>query len=727
MIHQADPAEQQVGPQSACTPTTATWQGSAHGGSSADHIDWTIDGDCNMTVAGGSLSQNYGYGYLPWQENGYQTKVTSLTISNSLQLKSGVDSMYYWFYGMSALKSFSAPDLNVSGISSMQRLFNYCNALENIDLHTWDTRNLQDVVYMFSDCSALVSVNLSGWDTRNITNTFCMFQEDGSLTSLDMSGWDTRNVTYMRGMFIGTSITSLNLSGWNTSKVTNMHNMFRGSSITSLDLSGWDTSNVTDASGIFGYTHLKRLRLGAGTATLASAVQEGAFPTSSYQTVYVEGAEQSATFPDGSVTYSLRHFQSNAPPAGVYSVTKPTWFGNAKRSIQYNHDDGTVGDYPRPCLDWDGTGTCTIAGDTGLTGSATRRLNWIDTDSNAYIPGDTLTQDGLLTVTPQWNPIPVPDVTDVTWPHDLGGGSRSIRATGTADLLRHDDTIPVRYTWTDATGMEQHKDVVATIDGGDWTADLTDAASLASIEAADLKGAGTKVTVTAQVKDAGGPTGLWSNGKEGNADMVAPAVTDVYATGDSTGGVAMSSDRSQAIIEPSDTITISWLDNTGNPISWPDGGGTTTTLTVTAGPGGHFSATKPLAVTGAKKVQYTLSDGINTSETFTKKITDPITAIPLTGGANQLWSKLLLILTAVMLIGATTTLRNRRNHSLRLVTTNGHTTPIPHGFTTSNHHHAANRHTMATRTTPPSPSTAPSHTKLHHTAKHTVHSPRHTK
>ncbi|WEV72029.1 BspA family leucine-rich repeat surface protein [Bifidobacterium sp. ESL0790] len=758
VIHQADPARQpQVGPQSSCTPTTERWQGSDHGGPTTDYMNWTIDADCNMTITDGILSYDYFYASspFPWsQASTYGTKVVSLTISSSLQLTSGVTDIQYWFQYMTEMKSFSAPSLNTLGISHMQGIFNQCHKLKNVDLSSWDTRNLQDVSYMFNCCYALVSVNLNSWDTSKITKTYAMFDDASSLVSLDLSGWNTSSLTNATNMFDGaSSLTTLDLSGWTTPQLTSTHGMFSGAeSLVSLDISGWDTSNVTDMRYMFEHTYLKRLRLGANTANLASEVQAEAFPASPAQTIYVDGAFETTTLPDNSTVYALKHFRSNAVPAGSYStaVTKPTWFGNAKRSIQYNHDDGTVGDYPRPCLDWDGTGTCTIAGDTGLTGSATRRLNWIDANNNAYIPGDTLTHDGTLTVTPQWNPIPVPTVDSVTWPHDLGGGSRSIRATGTASLLRHDDTIPVRYTWTDATGTEQHKDTTATVNGGNWTADLNDAPSFASIAAADLKGTGTKITVTAQVKDAGGPTGLWSDGKDGYADMVAPELSSSYANRDGAGGIAMSSNRSQAVAEPGDTVTISWLDNTDTPISWPDGGGTTTTLTVTAGPGGRFTATKPLAVTGAKKVQYVLSDGINTSEPVTKKITDPITAIPLTGGPAQVWSKLLLILLAVMLIGATTLLRNRRNHALRLVTTNGHTMPIFHNLTTNgkttsgtptrNHH--ANRHTMnhhaathqandhraaVMRASLSQASPTPSHVKLRHAAKYAAHGPRHTK
>ncbi|WEV72030.1 BspA family leucine-rich repeat surface protein [Bifidobacterium sp. ESL0790] len=631
VIHQADPAGQpQVGPQSSCTPTTATWQGSTYGGPATDHFDWTIDSACNMTITGGILSQNYSAYYFPWRGYDYSDKVVSLTV-DSLTLQPTVTSMASWFGSMTALTSFSAPNLDTSHITDMTYVFLYTQSLAT------------------------------------------------------------------------------------------------------LDLSGWDTSSVTATTFMFNGTHIKRLRLGAGTSKLAPLVQSSVFPASPAQTIYMEGAVESTSLPDGSTVYTPKHFQSNATPTGAYStaVTQPTWFGTPQSQLIYAHDDGTKGDYPHPCLSWTDTDTCTIAGDTGLTGSATRRLNWIDANHNAYIPGDTLTHTGNLTITPQWNPIPVPDVNSVTWPHDLGGGSKSIRATGTASLLRHDDTIHVRFTWTDATGTEQHQNVVATINGSNWAADLTNAPSFASIAAADQIGTGTKVTVTAQVKDAGGPTGLWSDGKDGNADMVPPSIIDMYAAPSSAGGVVMSSDRLQAVAEPGDTVTISWLDNTDTPISWPDGGSTTTTLTVTAGPGGHFSATKPIAVTGAKKVQYVLSDGINTSEPVTKKITDPITAIPFTGGPAELWSKLLLILMAAMFIGITTTLRNRRNHGLRLITTNGHTMPVPHGFTTVNHrivnHQATKHHTMATQASPSPASNRPSHAKLHHAAKHTAHGPRHTK
>ncbi|WEV71842.1 BspA family leucine-rich repeat surface protein [Bifidobacterium sp. ESL0790] len=930
-----------MGPQSSCTPTTATWQGSAYGGPTTDHIDWTINSACQMTVTGGSLSYDYYYIYFPWLENGYDSKVTSLTINN-LTLQPGVTNMYHWFSDMGALGSFSAPNLDTSNIRDLRFMFDSsshlssanlsgwktgnvysmwntfvnntalsnlnidgwdfskvtnaigmfgsCNSLNKLKMTNWktsqtsaaslstaiksapaatsvdlsnlntgnatnladlfkdsnasttiteydltgwnlpqvtdlsdlfydnstvtgikmdhwtmggssitmvgmfeqchnlssltaaglDTVNVTDMTYMFWETTSLAELDTSGWDTRNVTSMDHMFCQDSALTTLNVSGWDTSKVTNMRFMFYQDSaLTTLNVSGWNPSSLVDADSMFKGvssittldlsswttprlkvpkemfkgaSSLTTLDLSGWDTNGVTDASGMFDGTSLQRIRLGANTGKLDEQIRDSVFPNSPVKTIYAEGAAQPTTFPDGSTTYGLRHFQSNNIPFYTFTaeVTQPTWFGNAKRGIQYTHGDGTVGDYPHPCLDWTGAGTCTIANSAGLTGSANRRLSWIDGASTAHIPGDTLTQDGFLSVTPQWNPMPVPAVTTVTWPHDLAGGSKSIRATGTATDLRSDDTIPVRFTWTDNTGTEQHADAEADIDGSNWTADLTDAPSFASIKDTDKVGTGTKVTVTARVKDAGGPLGYWSTGKDGYPDMVAPAVADAYAAPAGAGGVAMSSDRSQAVAEPGDTVTISWLDNTNTPISWPDGGGTTTTLTVTAGPGGRFTATKPLAVTGAKKVQYVLSDGINTSEPVTKKITDPITAIPLTGGEAQLWSKLLLILMAMLLIGATTTLRNRRNHTLRLVTPTGHTMPIFHNLTTNgkttsgtptrNHH--ANRHTTDHHATthqsndhhsvgmganPSSASTAPSHAKLHHAAKHTAHGLRHTK
>ncbi|WEV72568.1 BspA family leucine-rich repeat surface protein [Bifidobacterium sp. ESL0790] len=917
VIHQADPAEQpQVGPQSSCTPTTTTWQGSTHGGPATDHIDWTIDGDCKMTVTGGSLSQNYYYMYLPWLENGYFSKVASLSIGN-LTLQPGVTSMYCWFGGMTALSSVSAPNLDTSHITNMQGLFDNCSNLLSVDLTGWKTGNVTTMLdmfygtalneldmngwdiskvtdtremflncnslkklkmtnwtisqasaalmaaaikmapaatnvdlshlnggnttslnglfqqsnasttiteydltgwnlphiadlgamfynnrivttikmdhwtlsdtptsmgYMFGSCTNLEKVTadsldtshvtnmgymfdncqklgmthmplLSNWDTKRVTDMSYMFSSCSSIFRFDLTSWDVRSVISMHGMFYGNhQLLSLDLSTWHTTSLTDTNCMFQNNwSLATLDLSGWDTSHVTDSTDMFDRTNLQRIRLGANTGKLNQSIRTSVFPTSPIKTIYAEGTLQPTTFPDGSTTYALPHFQSNGIPSDAFTtaVTQPTWFGVAKIGIQYTHADGTVGDYPHPCLDWTGAGTCTVARSTGLTGSPSRRLSWIDTGNTAHIPGDTLTQDGFLTVTPQWNPMPVPTVATVTWPHDMGGGSKSIRATGTATDLRSDDTIPVRFTWTDTTSTEQHTDTTATIDGSDWTADLTDTPSFASIKAADKIGTGTKVTVTARVKDAGGPLGYWSAAKDGNADMVAPGLSSSYANSNGAGGIAMSSDRSQAVAEPGDTLTISWLDDTDTPISWPDGGGTTTTLTVTAGPGGRFTATKPIAVTGAKKVQYTLSDGINTSEPVTKKITDPITAIPLTGGEAQVWSKLLLILLAVMLIGATTTLRNRRNHGLRLVT-NGHTMPTPHGLTTNghtvsgppasnrhagrhttNHHstsHQSNNHNTSTvQTSLSKASTAPSHAKLHHAAKHTSHGPRHTK
>ncbi|WEV71844.1 BspA family leucine-rich repeat surface protein [Bifidobacterium sp. ESL0790] len=911
VIHQANPAGQpQVGPQGSCTPTTATWQGSAHGGPSGDYIDWTIDSACNMTVTGGTLSQNYDSTKLPWQENGYKTKVTSLTI-DGLVLQPGFTSLYTWCSQMRALTSFSAPNLDVSRIVSMNSMFDYCPALSNVDMSGWHTDSLIDLFAAFRECHSLKSLNLSGWntshvtnmsaifymsgitnlslggwnitsvtnaqyfssggtttlkmdhwttnqttislipamiktsaavnvdlsyldtgdatsmanlftdssvgttvthynltgwnlphvtdlsglfsfnskvtdikmdhwtmdgnpitmdgmfyycinlsnlttvglgtsnvtdmsqmfagdaalttlnvsgwdtskvttmnetfyadialttldvsnwDTGNVTTMFAMFNEDATLTTLDVSGWDTSSLANASSMFDRmSSLTSLDLSSWTTPQLTNTSKMFRNaSSLATLDLSGWNTNGVTDTTDMFSNTSLQRIRLGANTGKLDQQIRQSVFPASPVKTISVEGALQPTTFPDGSTTYALPQFQSDSIPADAFTtaVTQPTWFGVAKIGIQYTHGDGTVGDYPHPCLDWTGAGTCTVARSTGLTGSANRRLSWIDTGNTAHIPGDTLTQDGFLTVTPQWNPMPIPNVDSVTWPHDMGGGSKSIRATGTASDLRGDDTIPVRFTWTDSTGTEQHMDAEADIDGSNWTADLTDAPSLASMEAADQIGTGTKVTVTARVKDAGGPLGYWSTGKDGNVDMVAPAVADAYAAPAGAGGVAMSSDRSQAVAEPGDTLTISWLDNTNTPISWPDGGGTTTTLTVTAGPGGHFTATKPIAVTGAKKVQYVLSDGLNTSEPFTKKITDPITAIPLTGGPAELWSKLLLILLAVTLIGLTTLLRNRRNHGLRLVTPHR---PHQAGAPRLHHHQPPRRQTHWSRSTP---------------------------
>ncbi|MDF7665754.1 BspA family leucine-rich repeat surface protein [Bifidobacterium sp. ESL0745] len=301
-----------VGPQdNTCTPLTRTWNGSDHGGSSGDTINWNITTDCKMTITSGTLSQNYNATDLPWQQTTYKTQITELTAQN-LTLGVYFNSMASWFSGMTSLATITIPDLDIThldGSTGMNGIFAGCTDLTTMKMEGWqtnqDTYKLIPTAIRTSPIKTepiVTTVDLARLNTGNATSISKMFATDNliegpSATDWDLTGWTLPNVSSSDGstsataLFSGnsnvkritatdwhyrcdgislnnmfyncTNLETVNLSHLVTSHNNSLHSFFAGCpNLASLDLSGWDTSNVYNMEYMFqGCAKLESLNL----------------------------------------------------------------------------------------------------------------------------------------------------------------------------------------------------------------------------------------------------------------------------------------------------------------------------------------------------------------------------------------------------------------------------------------------------------------------------------
>lgn len=111
-------------------------------------------------------------------------------------------SLYKWFYGMTALKSFTDLDnLSTDKVTSIYGMFWGCKALTSLDLTNWDTSSLTTMQYAFFNCSALATLNISTWDISNVTNCSSAFSLCSALKDLYIGTNDFSDVSSVTAMF----------------------------------------------------------------------------------------------------------------------------------------------------------------------------------------------------------------------------------------------------------------------------------------------------------------------------------------------------------------------------------------------------------------------------------------------------------------------------------------------------------------------------------------------
>lgn len=114
----------------------------------------------------------------------------------------------FWFYNQANLKNIvGIENLNTSEVTSMYYMFYGCSALENLDVSHFNTSKVTNMRSLFSGCSVLTSLDLSHFNTTNVTDMNQMFYGCSGLKSLDLSSFDMSHVSSASNML--TSCTSL--------------------------------------------------------------------------------------------------------------------------------------------------------------------------------------------------------------------------------------------------------------------------------------------------------------------------------------------------------------------------------------------------------------------------------------------------------------------------------------------------------------------------------------
>ena len=206
----------------------------------------------------------------------------------------------------------------VEAAYSSYNLFSKLNLVSSfINISYLDVSNVNSMSYFFEGMSSLTALDLSSFDTSNVTDMRNMFSGTSSLTALDLSNFDTSNVTSMGGMFNGmSSLTALDLSNFDTSNVTAMYNMFSGmSSLTVLDLSNFDTGNVTDMGNMFRVmSSLSQVTLGDSFTFTESSAFPGPDKSTEYTGNWINVATGTIDSPLGENIWSPAEMMANYNP-----------------------------------------------------------------------------------------------------------------------------------------------------------------------------------------------------------------------------------------------------------------------------------------------------------------------------------------------------------------------------------------------------------------------------
>ncbi len=186
--------------------------------------NWRIDSEGVLHIYEGKFDSLINIFKSPWEE--YSDNILKIKFEGPVE---AAYSSYNLFSKLNLVSSFiNISYLDVSNVNSMSYFFEGMSSLTALDLSSFDTSNVTDMRNMFSGTSSLTALDLSSFDTSNVTSMGGMFNGMSSLTALDLSNFDTSNVTSMGDMFNGmSSLTALDLSNFDTSNVTTMYNMFR--------------------------------------------------------------------------------------------------------------------------------------------------------------------------------------------------------------------------------------------------------------------------------------------------------------------------------------------------------------------------------------------------------------------------------------------------------------------------------------------------------------------
>ncbi len=159
---------------------------------------------------------------------------------------------YGWFEDFKGNIEFNKT-LDVSDMTHLS--FMFCRAENfNDDISYWDTSNVQYMNSLFNRAKNFQG-DISKWNTSSVLNMYRLFRyaekfnSDISYKEESVDGklvkyWDTSQVSNMGDVFLNASSFNQNISTWDTSKVKLMHYMFYGATSFNQNLNNWDTRNV---------------------------------------------------------------------------------------------------------------------------------------------------------------------------------------------------------------------------------------------------------------------------------------------------------------------------------------------------------------------------------------------------------------------------------------------------------------------------------------------------
>ncbi|MDF7663472.1 BspA family leucine-rich repeat surface protein [Bifidobacterium sp. ESL0763] len=508
----------------------------------------------------------------------------------------------------------------------------------------------QNSSYLIAFLDSLTDISgLDKLDTSKTTNMSWMFaqsfdsQPDGRKRSVRVpDNFDTSNVTDMHDFFNNNSnLISIDLgANFDTSKVTNMDQMFfYCDPLQRIDLGPkFDTRNVTGMDEIFyNSISLNEIRLTPNTH----------FPA------YARPSGGTWVNEDGS--------WSGEPEDEFGNPSRRMWYG--RLAVSFHGGDNATGEAPAPLMIPDSSSEdLTMPGAGTLKRAGYRFLGW-STDASAtapdYTEGSTLAYDGwgvsdMKKFHAVWERIPTPAIGDTTVPKSLGGtpvaADGTVSVTGTLGTDTNMDGTSVRLLPAGSTSDVEDAGVAArsvTADTGanTWTATfkVSDLTGLT----ADTTGTGVDYVVRAKAFD--GTDGSDYVFKTLHADMVAPATADLTSTAPvdqakgTVSGKTMSAKDGLTGVTPQAeegvTITLSWLDAQGNPLTTPDAlsrDGTPLETTTTSGADGTFTAEWPESVAPGDQVSVSVKDATgNTSAPFTLGLKEATPGHTSNGGANN--------------------------------------------------------------------------------------------
>lgn len=390
----------------------------------------------------------------------------------------------------------------------------------------------------------------------------------------------------------------------------------------------------------------------------------------------------------------------NGPISGASYPQYPhpsvlTWYGIAgsPTSVSFDANGGSgtapgrmAGSFPLPQQ--------TLPSASGLSRPGYRAVGWSsqkDSTSPEYGFGQRvfLPLDAVdTTLYAVWKPLPKAGLSNAVTPTQPTGEAGRVKLDGTveqgagvAGLLSGDKgEVSLMHAGKESSTLPGDGTVASDTDTSLDTANYKWASSfpVSDLAAMDPRGLGTSYTFRMRVNTTADGNSEYAFASK-TLDVVAPVVTGAQVglgSSGSGGRLALSTkssgDATQAVVDSGATVTVEWVDGSGNPLSGVPSSGPTAVDSSTGG----WAIDVPAGVPDGGYARITVKDAAGNSSQEVNadgnlvRLQFPVTALPMTGAGwrSQLRRYLPLALAAVasaLVIAAVSRLRHRAAISLR--------------------------------------------------------------